>query len=320
MSFASPGLLLAILLVPAGVALYWRGERRRRRAAEAWAAPAVMPSVVPRAPGWRRHAPVALYGVAMAGLVVALARPQASVAVPVEQASIVLATDHSGSMQATDVAPSRLAAVREAGERFLDEVPDAVRVGAVAFDDQARALQTPTTDRAAVREALREALVPSGGTATGDALSTSLGLLRGQTGPGGKRPPSAIVLLSDGASTHGRDPLPVADEARRLGVPVYTVALGTPGGTIAVPYGDGGTRDQPVPPDVDALREIAERSGGEAFTATDAGALSAVYERLGSQVATREEEREVTAAFAGGAVLLLLSGGLLSLRWFRRLV
>ena len=320
MSFASPLLLLALLLIPAGVALYWRGERRRRRAAGAWASPAVMPSVVPRSPGFRRHAPVALYGIAMAGLVVALARPQASVAVPVEQASIVLATDHSGSMQATDVSPSRLAAVREAVERFLDEVPDDVRVGAVAFDDQARALQTPTTDRAAVREALREALVPSGGTATGDALSTSLGLLRGQAGPGGKRPPAAVVLLSDGTSTHGRDPLPVAEEARGLGIPVYTVALGTPGGTIAVPDGAGGTRQQPVPPDEPALREIAERSGGEAFTATDAGALRAVYERLGSDVATREEEREVTAAFAGGAVLMLLSGGLLSLKWFRRLV
>jgi len=319
-SFASPLLLLALALIPAGLALYWRGERRRARLADAWAAPAVRPSAVPRAPGWRRHAPIALYGAAMAGLIVSLARPQASVAVPVEQASIVLATDHSGSMQATDVAPSRLVAVREAGESFLDEVPDRVRVGAVAFDDQARALQGPTTDRMAVREALREALVPSGGTATGDALSTSLGLLRGQAGPDGKLPPAAIVLLSDGASTHGRDPMPVAEEARRLGIPVYTVALGTPTGTIQVPDGSGGTRREPVPPDVEALREIAERSGGEAFTAADAGALERVYERLGSQVATREQDREVTAAFAGGAVLLLVGGAALSLRWFRRLL
>jgi Ca-activated chloride channel family protein len=320
MSFQSPLLLLALALIPAGVALYLLAERSRRRRVEAWASTATMPSVVPRAPGWRRHAPIALYGLAMAGLVVALARPQATFAVPVEQASIVLATDHSGSMQATDVAPSRLVAAREAGERFLEKVPDRVRVGAVAFDDQARALQSPTTDHQEVRDALREALKPSGGTATGDALSASLALLRAPVAGTAKRPPSAIVLLSDGASTHGRPPLPVADEAKRLGIPIYTVALGTAQGTIQVSDGRGGTRSQRVPPDVATLREIARRSGGRAFTAADSGALSAVYERLGSQVATRKQPREVTSAFAGGALLLLAGGAGLSLRWFRRLV
>jgi Ca-activated chloride channel family protein len=320
MSFQSPLLLLALAVVPAGIALYVLAERRRRRRAEAWASPATMPSVVPRAPRWRRHAPVALYGVAMTGLVVALARPQATFAVPVEQASIVLATDHSGSMQATDVSPSRLVAAREAGEEFLDAVPDDVRVGAVAFDDEAKALQSPTANHDEVRDALREALVPSGGTATGDALAASLALLRAPAAGTQARPPGAIVLLSDGASTHGRPPGPVAEEARRLGIPVYTVALGTAQGTIEVSDGAGGTRAQPVPPDVATLRTIAERSGGRAFTAADADALSEVYERLGSQVATREEPREVTAAFAGGALLLVASAAGLSLRWFRRLL
>ncbi|MGH2949941.1 MAG: VWA domain-containing protein, partial [Solirubrobacteraceae bacterium] len=129
---------------------------------------------------------------------------------------------------------------------------------------------------------------------------------------GERRPPAAVVLLSDGAATHGRDPLPVAAEARAMGVPVYTVALGTPEGTLP----DG----ERVPPDVEALRAIAERSGGEAFAAEEAGALSAVYERLGSQVATEEQEREVTAAFAGGAALLLAGGVAISLVWFRRLI
>ena len=320
MSFQSPLLLLALALIPAGVALYVLAERRRRRRVEAWASAATMPSVVPRAPGWRRHAPLALYGLAMAGLVVALARPQATFAVPVEQASIVLATDHSGSMQATDVAPSRLVAARAAGERFLEKVPDRIRVGAVAFDDQARALQSPTTRHDEVRDALREALEPSGGTATGDALSASLALLRAPAGGTGKRPPGAIVPLSDGASTHGRPPLPVAGEAKRLGIPIYTVALGTAQGTIQVSDGQGGTRSQRVPPDVATLREIAERSGGRAFAAADLDALTAVYERLGTQVATRDQPREVTSAFAGGALLLLAAGAGLSLRWFRRLV
>ena len=120
------------------------------------------------------------------------------------------------------------------------------------------------------------------------------------------------MLLSDGESTHGRDPLTVAQEAADRGVPVYTVALGTPDGTMP----DG----QRVPPDTAALAEIAARSGGEAFTAQDANGLSAVYERLGSQVAMREEPREITGAFAGGAIVLLLAGGALSLRWFRRLI
>ena len=167
-------------------------------------------------------------------------------------------------------------------------------------------MASPTTDREALRSALRDAMKPSGGTATGDALATALEMLRTGRGPG------AIVLLSDGKSTHGRDPLPLADEAKRRGVPIYTVALGTASGTL--PSGE------PVPPDTATLREVAERSGGRAFTASEAGALSAVYERLGSEVATKQEEREVTAAFAGGAAILLLLGGGLSLKWFRRLL
>ena len=313
MSFKSPVLLLGLLLLVPVVASYVATERRRRRAAAAFAAPGTAPSVVPRHPGWRRHAPLLLAALAMTGLVAALARPQVSVAVPAEQASIVLAMDHSGSMEATDVAPSRLVAALRAGEAFLDRVPARVRVGGVVFNHRAEAVESPTTDREALRAALRAAMKPAGGTATGEALATSLAMLRGRPrGTNGRRPPSAIVLLSDGKSTDGRDPLPLAAEARRLGIPVYTVALGTPAGRL--PNGE------PVPPDTATLRAIADRSGGQAFTAQEAGAVSTVYERLGSKVATRREEREVTGAFAGGAAVLLLLGGGLSLRWFRRLV
>jgi Ca-activated chloride channel homolog len=311
-SFQAPLLLLGLALIPLFAAGYVATERRRRRSAEAFAAPGTAPSVVPRRPGVRRHAPLLLAGLAMTGLIVALARPQVSVAVPAEQASIVLAMDRSGSMEATDVAPSRLAAAREAGEAFLDEVPERVRVGGVVFNHRAEAVQSPTTDREGLKAALRAAMKPAGGTATGEALATSLAMLRGQTRANGKRPPAAIVLLSDGKSTAGRDPLGVAAEAKQQGVPVYTVALGTAAGRL--PNGDA------VPPDTATLRAIAQRSGGEAFTAGEAGALSTVYERLGSKVATREEQREVTGAFAGGALVLLLLGGGLSLRWFRRLL
>ena len=312
MTFGSPWLLLGLALLPVVALAYAAAERHRRRAAAAFSAVPTRPSVVPSAPGWRRHAPLALAALAMAGLIVALARPQVSSAVPAEQASIVLAMDRSGSMKATDVAPSRLVAARAAGDAFLDRVPDKVRVGGVVFDHRTEVVQDPTTDRAALRAALHDALRASGGTATGDALDASLSLIDAQTSEDGKRAPGAIVLLSDGESTRGRDPLAVAQEAARRKIPIYTVALGTADGTL-----DDG---RPVPPDTAALREIAERSGGQAFTASDADGLSAVYERLGSQVAMREEQREVTGAFAGGAMVLLLLGGGLSLRWFRRLI
>jgi Ca-activated chloride channel family protein len=305
-SFQSPWLLIGLALIPALCVAYVFTERRRRRAAAAFASPRVAVSAVPRSPGWRRHLPLGLAGLATAALIAALARPQVSVAVPAEQATIVLAMDHSGSMMATDVAPSRLDAAKDAGEAFLDEVPDRVRVGGVVFNHRAQAVSSPTTDRAEVRSALEAAMTPSGGTATGDALATSLAMIKSQKAPG------AIVLLSDGKATHGQDPLPIADQAQEAGVPIYTVALGTASGTL--PNGDA------VPPDVDTLRQLAERSGGEAFTADQADALSAVYEQLGSEVATKMEKREVTSAFAGGAAILLLLGGGLSLRWFRRLL
>jgi len=216
--------------------------------------------------------------------------------------------DHSGSMMATDVSPSRLVAARNAGEAFLTKVPKKVNVGGVVFNNRAEAVASPTTDRELVKDAINKAMTPSGGTATGDALATSLEMVR----TAGKKTPGAIVLLSDGKATHGRDPLPIADEAKKLKIPIYTVALGTASGTL--PNGDA------VPPDTATLKEIADRSGGEAFTADQGAQLSAVYEKLGSEITTKLEKREVTSAFAGGAAVFLLLGGGLSLRWFRRLL
>jgi Ca-activated chloride channel homolog len=318
MSFQAPIFLLALLLVPAAIAVYARHERRRGRAAQAFASPATMPSVAPRRPGWRRHAAMVAYAVALAGLAVALARPEATVAVPEERATVILATDQSGSMQATDVEPSRLEAARRAGDDFLDDVPGEVKVGAVAFNHAVRRIEPPGTSREDVRRML-EALRPSGGTATGDALAASLRLLDRRSDRRRERAPAAVVLLSDGASTHGRDPVPVAREAARLRIPVHTVALGTAAGSIRVRDPSGGTRRRSVPPDTATLKRIATISGGRAFEAGDDLELDAVYERLGSQVSTRQEKREVTAAFAGGAALLILGGGLMSLRWFGRL-
>ena len=319
MSFAEPLFLTALALVPLAIVAYLRHERTRRAAAAAFAAPAVQASVVPSTPGWRRHVPLAVYALALTVLILALAKPQTTVAVPVERASIMLTTDFSGSMQATDVPPTRLAAARAAANRFLDEVPDAVRVGLVAFNQSARLVESPTVDRGAVRNAIG-ALRPSGGTATGEALAVSIGVLAQQNVADGERVPSAIILLSDGASVRGRPPQELARRAKDLKIPIYTVTLGTPNGTIQVTRADGTVETRPVPPDPTESREVAEISGGRAYTADTAQNLSDVYESLGSRIGYRDEQREITAAFTGGAFVLLAGGALLSLAWFRRLV
>jgi Ca-activated chloride channel family protein len=319
MSFGQPLFLLGLVLVPLCLVAYRRHERDRRAAAAAFAAPALMDSVVPHTPGWRRHAPLAVYGLALTVLVLALAKPQTTVAVPVERASIMLTTDYSGSMQATDVAPTRLVAAQAAAERFLRQVPANVRVGLVAFNQSARLVESPSTDRDAVRNAIA-VLRPSGGTATGEALAVSLAALTRETDATGARPPGAIVLLSDGKSVRGRRPQLLAARARELKIPIYTVALGTPTGTIRVTNSAGVSEVRPVPPDPNEMREVAALSGGKAFTADTSKDLSTVYERLGSRIGTRDEQREITAAFAGGAFGLLAAAAALSLHWFRRLV
>ena len=319
MSFGQPLFLLALALVPLALVAYRRHELGRRAAAAAFAAPALMGSVAPRTPGWRRHAPLAVYGLALTVLVVALARPQTTVAVPVERASIMLTTDYSGSMQATDVAPTRLLAARAAAERFLKQVPANVRVGLVAFNQSARLVESPSTDREAVHTAIA-VLEPSGGTATGEALAVSLAALTRETDAAGVRAPAAIVLLSDGKSVRGRRPQVLAARAKELKIPIYTVTLGTPAGTIGVRSSAGVTETRPVPPDPDEMREVAALSDGKAFTADNAKDLSTVYEQLGSRIGTRDEEREITAVFSGGAFGLLAAAAALSLHWFRRLV
>ena len=314
MRFEQPALLLLLLtLIPAAL-LYARATRRR----QAFASPALLPAVAPRRPGLRRHWPMLLYALALAALVLAVAKPQRAVSVPVERASVMLVSDRSGSMQAEDVAPDRLTAARRAAETFLEEVPDRVRVGLIAFNQGAEVSQLPTADHAAVRDALGQ-ITPAGGTATGDALTAALSILKRAERPGAKPPPGAIVLLTDGASVRGRDPIAVAQEARKAKIPIYTVALGTEQGTIQVPKRDGTVETRPVPPDPESLERIAKASGGRSFEAADAARLDAVYERLGSQIGRKKEQREISSTFAGGALIFVVVGAALSLLWFGRL-
>ena len=318
MTFGTPWVLAALALLPVAAFLYVRSERARRRGRDALVEPALIDAVSPHRPGWRRHAPVALQGLALAALVVALARPETTRAVPVEQATVVVATDRSGSMLAEDVAPTRLVAAREAAETFLDAVPADVRVGAIAFNHQPTVLQSPTREHEAVREALRS-VTAAGSTATGDALQSALDMVEASRTPGtARRAPAAIVLLSDGKSVRGVDVLSVAARAREAGIPVFTVALGTPAGTIESTTPSGETVESPVPPDPATLARVAETTGGEAFSIEDAEELEQVYEQLGSRLATEQRSVEVTGLVAGGALLLLIGGVSASLRWFGR--
>jgi Ca-activated chloride channel homolog len=319
-SFAAPLVLLALLALPLLAVLYVLEQRRRRAAAAAFAVPALQPAVTPRLPGWRRHAPLLAVALALALLVVAAARPQRTVAVPVERAAVMLATDVSGSMTATDVQPSRLVAAKRAARSFVDELPGRVNVGLVAFNSTPTVLQSPTRDRDSVRAAI-DSMQPSGGTATGEAIATATSALRRNATSAKRRPPAAILLLSDGKSTSGRDAVGAARAAARLDVPVYTVVLGTQGGTITVPRANGtGTATRPVPPDRESLARIARASGGKSYTAQSASRLNEIYESLGSQLGRENRKRQITSAVAGGALLLMMGGVVMSLRWLGRLI
>jgi Ca-activated chloride channel family protein len=304
-SFLSPLALLCLFAVPLAILVHVAAQRRRRRYPVRFPALATLAAVAAPDPAWRRHLPLALFTLALLALAISLARPEKTIQVPVERASVVLVTDISFSMSATDVSPTRLDAARQAALNFLGKVPDSLRVGLVAFSDEAQTLHTPTTDRGVLADGL-QTLQPINGTATGAGLRAALNDLNVAGTPSARRPPAAIVLLSDGSATDGTAADDVALEAGRLHVPIHTVALGTPQGTF--------TRHGEVkaaPPDPAALARIAAESGGKAFRAQDADELASVYGELGSQIGTKPEKREITSTFAGLA-LLMLGGALAS--------
>ena len=295
--------------MPVAIAASWAARRRARRYAVRFTAAPSLKLAAARAGGasaWRRLLPPALALAALSALVLALAKPQRTVAVPVERASIVLVTDHSRSMLATDVEPNRLRAAQGAARTFIDELPAQIRVGAVAYSDTPDAVQPPSENHDEARRIVDDQ-VADGGTATGDALQVAIDTLQGSKREGEKLP-SAIVLLSDGKTTVGRDPVEVARAAGRLKIPVYTIALGT--SSAVVPNPDPIRPPLPAPPDPESLREIARASDGRAFTAEDEDEVKSIYKTLGSQLGTKDEKREATSLFAiGGLVLLLGAAG-----------
>ncbi|GLY19800.1 membrane protein [Kineosporia sp. NBRC 101677] len=313
MTFLSPWFLL--LLIPlAGLVIAAALMRRRRdRYAVRFAALPLLDRVVPERPGWRRHLTGGLGLLSLAMLVMAAARPEADVRVPREQATVMVVVDQSVSMEATDVSPSRLEAAIEAGTRFVDGLPDNFRVGLVGFAGNAEVLATPTNDHQAVKDALA-GLTLEPMTAIGEGVFASLEQVRESATS--EDVPARIVLLSDGSNTTGRSPSEAAAAASEAGVPVSTIAYGTPEGVV-----DGGTgRPIRVPVDAEALAALAESTGGTAYQAESSDELQAVYEDIGSSIGWVAEPRELAPYFAAAAFLFTLIAAALSLRWFARLV
>jgi Ca-activated chloride channel homolog len=317
-SFSSPFVLVALLLIPALIAWYVSQQRNRAKAAEAFVAPALTRSVAPKRPGWRRHAPMVALAIALALLIVAAARPQRTKAVPVDSAAIMLANDVSNSMKATDVSPSRLAAAKQAASKFVAGVPGQVLVGQMQFARRPVVLQSPTSDHSQTQAAIAELRPGGGGTAIGETITAAVHTLTSLKSTTGKRPPGAIVLLSDGTSNVGPSPLAAARRAKADHIPIYTIAIGTATGTIPVKHGKQ-TVAARVPVSPQELGQIASLSGGHAYNAANSADARAVYAHLAKQLGHKKVKDELTYGFAGGALALLLVGGGLSLFWFGRL-
>jgi Ca-activated chloride channel family protein len=225
----------------------------------------------------------------------------------------MLVIDHSGSMASNDVQPTRLAAAQRAANTFISELPSSALVGAIGFGTSADGAQAPVTNHSAAA-AVIDNEVANGSTATGDALALALQLLHGSNP---KHPPSAIVLLSDGAANAGQSPVSIALQARHDRIPIDTVALGTPNGVLQNPDPFGGPI--PVPPDPQLMVQIAHASGGHTFDAQDAATLSSIYRRLGTQLGSVHRKHEVTAEFAAAGLLLLLGAAVVGARFGARL-
>lgn len=331
-----PGFLWALGLLPLAVVAYLLAQQGRHRTAARFANPDLLPNVVDRRPGWRRHLPALLYLLALPALILALTRPQATVLVPKEQATVMLVMDVSGSMNATDVTPTRLVAAQRAASSFVEQLPAEFRVGLVSFASTAQTLVRPTTDRVAIQDALAS-LHAEGATAMGDGIQRALEVKRPPPppttrpgSPAAPAPPSArptpdtttpmvILLLSDGANSSGRTPpLDAAADAKQLGVAIFAIAVGTATGMVDVPDGNGQLRRIPVPPDPTTLHSIAEQTGGRSFAAVSDRDLKSIYDDLGSRIGFVEQHEEITVAFSAAAVVLLAAGGMLSLLWFNR--
>lgn len=330
MTFTWPWVLPGLVLLPLLGHRYRVLVRRRDERRDRLAAMGLVAGPAGRGRAWRRHVAPVLGLLALGLLVVAGARPQATLAQARREGTVVLAFDVSGSMAATDLAPDRLAAAKAAARTFVDRQPPTVRVGVVAFGGSGVVTQQPTADRAGVRAAI-DRLTPQGGTAVGAGLLTSLGAVVGRpvrldpdpagsveerTEDLGYHGSAAVVLLTDGENTADPDPLAVARLASTAGIKVYPVGLGSPAG--AVVRIDGFQVATKL--DEGLLKQIAAATDGTYFAAADEQELQQVYRTIEPAWTVRAERTEVTAVLAVAAAVLLLLGAGLSIAWSGRVV
>jgi Ca-activated chloride channel family protein len=312
MTFLAGERLWLLLIVPVLVVAYLLLQRRRRRYALRFTNLALLSRVAPRRPAWRRHVALGLSLASVGLMVTAFARPEATVRVPRERATIVVTVDVSISMRADDVSPSRLKAAQEAANAFVADLPEKFNVALVSFAGTANILVPPTTNRDDVTRAVN-GLQLAESTATGEAIFTSLDAIK-QVPPDPAHPrdppPARIVLLSDGFRNVGRG----VDEAVAAKVPIYTIAFGTPFGTVDIE----GQRT-PVPVDEDTMRQIATDTGGRSYTAESGQELEQVYTDIGSSVGYTQEKQEITSWWTGVALLMALCAAGASMLFLGRL-
>ena len=336
MSFQWPEALWLGLLLPALVGLYVYLLRRKKRYALRYSSLALVRAAM-GGPSWRRHVPPALMLLALAALIVAVARPSATLTLPSQHETVILAMDVSGSMRASDVEPTRLAAAQAAAKAFITEQPDSVRIGIVAFAGTATVAQAPTRNKEDLYAAIDRFQLQRA-TAIGSAIIVSLATLFPDGGydvaafsyaaekkkpppnfkpvPPGSYGSAVIILLTDGQRTSGPDSVMAARLAADRGVKIFTVGVGTPEGKI-VGF-DGWSMH--VRLDEEVLRAIADLTRGEYFYAGNAPDLKKIYQTMNSRLVMETKKTEIGAFFSAGAALLVLVAAALSLAWFNRVV
>jgi Ca-activated chloride channel family protein len=312
--FLQPLWLLALLPVVVVAGVYvWR-QFRRRQYEMRFTNVDLLRTLAPNGLGWRRHAAAGAFLLCLVALGSAMARPSVDKEEPLERATVMLAIDVSLSMEAADVAPTRMQAAQEAAKQFVAELPPTYNLGLVSFAKSANVLVSPTKDRAAVIAGI-DGLTLAEATATGEAVFTSLEAIRTVPADGADgAPPARIVLLSDGYRTSGRSIEDAAAAAAAANVPVSTIAFGTDTGVVDI-------RGEPkrVPVDRLSLQQLAEKTKGYFYEAASVGELKKVYEDMGSSIGHRIEAREVTQWYAGAALLFGLCAAAMSLLWTSRL-
>jgi len=343
MTFQWPELLWLLLLVPVLVAGYVALLRHKKRLALRYSSLGLASKAV-GAERLRKHLPPLVFLLALIVLIVAVARPSATLTLPAQYETIVLAMDVSGSMKATDVKPNRIGAAQEAARKFIADQPTSARIGLVSFAATASVVQPPTRDRQELLAAIDRFQLQRG-TAIGSGILVALKEIfpdvefdlrasnpRGETKPvpldsaegkkaaekadPGSYTDAAIILVSDGQATTGPNPIEAARMAAERGVRVFTVGIGTTQGQV---LGSEGWSMR-VRLDEDTLKKIADVTHAEYFSADSNTELTKVYESLNARLTLEKRQTEITAFLAAAAAALSLVSAFLSVLWFNRIL